>query len=103
VREADAERRQRQCSRSLKPFRWHRAGGPDRTPGQLEQINHLPGPGLLAVSRDQSLPDLIEASRPKTCPALLFERARSSQRTRLSGEYIKIVFEIEHLLMTAEL
>ena len=32
--------------------------------GQLQQIDHLPGPALLAMPRDQSLPDLVETVGP---------------------------------------
>src|SRR3954466_7785441 len=69
-------------------------------PGQLEQIDHLPGTGLLAVPGDQSLPEFVEAVRPQTRTSLLLEGTRSSQRPGLPREHVKIMFEIQNLLVS---
>lgn len=70
-------------------------------PGQLQEIDHVLGAGLLTGSSHEGLPDLIEALRPKTRASLLFKRPRTRQRARFTGKRIEIMFQIEHLLLAA--
>ena len=64
-----------------------------------EQLDHLPGSGLLAVSLHHRLPDLVEARRPETRLPSLLQRLRSRQRARLPIQDIEVMLQIRNLLL----
>ena len=67
--------------------------------GQFEEIDHLPGPGLLAMSHVQRLPHRIEAFRPESRSALLFQWPRTRQCPGLARQHVQVMLQFEHLLL----
>src|SRR5579864_419241 len=68
---------------------------------QLEQLDHLPGAALFAVTFDKGLPDAIEAGGPQTSLPSLFQRLRSGQCARLAIQHIQVMLQLQDLLLTA--
>ena len=67
--------------------------------GQFQEIDHLPGPVLLTMPHVQRLPYRIEAFRPETRSALLFQWPRSGQCPRLVRQHVQVMLQFEHLLV----
>jgi hypothetical protein len=102
---------QRQLRRPLTPPREQRdcaaimrAGGERAADGELdplgpvladeqEHVDHLPGRLGGAVTALDLLPQLIEAGRPAAALALLPQRQRSLERSRLALEELEVVVE----------
>ena len=69
--------------------------------GQFQQIDHLPGPVLLAMPHVQRLPHRIETLRPESGSALLFQWPRSGQCPRLPRQHVQVMLQFEHLFLPA--
>src|SRR5438128_9009556 len=66
---------------------------------QPEQLDHRPRARLWAVPFPQALPQTVEAFRPALAFAPLLQRTRSCQCARLALQHVKIVLQIQHLLV----
>ena len=66
---------------------------------QTQHLDHLARAALLAVPGNQFGQQAIVTLRPQPALTPRRQRLRSDQRSRLALQHVKIMFEIQHLLM----
>ena len=68
---------------------------------EFEQLDHLPRAFGSAMPQVQRLPQLIEGCGPSPRLPPLRQRSRACQCPRLLAQYVKIMLQIEDLLLSA--